>query len=74
MYIALSRRAAPWIARAIPAALLAFAAIALLLSSRLLTWLSTSSALVVVSAVILATVARQRSPETSASTTAFLGS
>ena len=74
MHFALSRRAAPWIARAIPAALLAITAIALLLSSHPLSWLSTALALAVVGAAILAAVARQRSPETPGSTTAFVGS
>ena len=73
MYLALSRRAAPWIARAIPAALLALAAIALLPSSRPLSWLSTALLLAGVGAAVLA-VARRHSPETSVSTTAFVGS
>ena len=73
MYLALPRRAAPWIAHAIPAVLLALATLALLLSSRPLFWLSTALALAVVGAAILA-VARRRSPGTSAPTTAFVGS
>jgi hypothetical protein len=73
MHLAFPRKAAPWIARAIPAALLALAAIALLLSSRPLSWLSTALVLAVVGAALLA-VARRRSPGTSAPTTAFVGS
>jgi hypothetical protein len=73
MYLALPRRAAPWIARAIPAALLALATIALLLASRPLFWLSTALVLAVVGAALLA-IARRRSPGTSAPTTAFVGS
>jgi|tagenome__1003787_1003787.scaffolds.fasta_scaffold15586971_2 hypothetical protein len=73
MYLALPRRAAPWIACAIPAALPVLATIALLLASRLLPWLFTASVLVVIGAAILA-VAWRRSPGTSAPTTAFVGS
>ena len=73
MYLALPRRAAPWIAHAIHAVLLALATLALLLSSRPLSWLSTALVLAVVGATLLA-VARRRSPGTSAPTTAFVGS
>ena len=73
MHLAFPRRAAPWIACGVPAALLALAAFALLLPSRPLSWLSTALALTVIGAAILA-AARRRSPAASAPTTAFVGS
>ena len=75
MHLALSRRAVPWIVRAVPATLLALAALALLAPPRPLPWLSAglALALAVAGAAVLA-AAWRRSPGASAPTTAFVGS
>ena len=73
MHLAFPRKAAPWIACAVPTTLVALAAFALLAPPRPLLWFSTALALAVAGAAVLAT-ARRRSPGTSALTTAFIGS